>query len=109
MAGVPRRVVAVSRFSEPGTAESLERDGVEALSCDLLDPEQVARLPRLRNVLFLAGRKFGSNDRPDLTWAHNVMVPMHVGRHLSASRIVVFSSGNVFPFVAATSAGATEA
>jgi nucleoside-diphosphate-sugar epimerase len=108
-AGVRRRVVAVSRFSEPGTAAALEKDGVEAVACDLLDPGQVAALPRLGNVLFLAGRKFGSSDRPDLTWAHNVMVPMHVGRHLSGSRIVVFSSGNVFPFVPATSAGATEA
>jgi nucleoside-diphosphate-sugar epimerase len=108
-AGVPRRVIAVSRFSEPGTAAALERDGIEAVSCDLLDPRQVAQLPRAGNVLFLAGRKFGSSGRPDLTWAHNVMVPMHVGGHLTGSRIVVFSSGNVFPFVSATSAGATEA
>jgi nucleoside-diphosphate-sugar epimerase len=108
-AGVRKRVVAVSRFSEPGTAAALERDGIEALSCDLLDPDQVARLPRLGHVLFLAGRKFGSSDRPDLTWAHNTIVPMHVGRHLAGSRIVVFSSGNVFPFVPPASSGATEA
>src|SRR3954462_3941914 len=58
-AGVSRRVMAVSRFSEPGLAAALEKDGIETVACDLLDPDQVARLPRADNVLFLAGRKFG--------------------------------------------------
>ena len=107
-AGGQRRVVAASRFSEPGTAAALERDGIEAVSCDLLDPAQVARLPRVGNVLYLAGRKFGSSDRPDLTWAHNVVVPMHVARHFDRARIVVFSSGNVYPLSPRDSAGATE-
>src|SRR5262249_55044788 len=57
----------------------------------------------------LAGRKFGSTDRPDLTWAHNAIVPAHVARHFAAARVVVFSSGNVYAPVAASSAGATEA
>src|SRR5712691_9523676 len=64
-AGASRRVMAVSRFSEPGLAAALEKDGVEAIACDLLDPAQVARLPAAGNVLYLAGRKFGSTDRPD--------------------------------------------
>ena len=107
-AGGRRRVVAASRFSEPGTAAGLERDGIEAVSCDLLDPEQVSRLPRVGNVLYLAGRKFGSTDRPDLTWAHNTIVPVHVARHFQRARIVVFSSGNVYPLSPSSSAGATE-
>src|SRR5207247_1982008 len=107
-AGVKRRVVAASRFSELGLAAALERDGIEALACDLLEPEQIERLPRLGNVLYLAGRKFGSTDRPDLTWAHNTIVPVHVARHFEGARIVVFSSGNVYPFSPRSSSGSTE-
>jgi len=107
-AGVSRRVFAVARFSEPGLRAALERDGIETIVCDLLDPADVARLPRCPNVLFLAGRKFGSSDRPDLTWAQNVVVPSIVAPHFAASRIVVFSSGNVYPLVRAGGAGATE-
>jgi nucleoside-diphosphate-sugar epimerase len=107
-AGVSRRVLAVARFSEPGLAAGLERHGVEPVACDLLDPSQVERLPRVPNVLFLAGRKFGSSDRPDLTWAHNVVLPAIAARHFAKSRIVVFSSGNVYPLAAPGAAGASE-
>lgn len=108
-AGVSRRVLAVARFSDPGLATALETDGIETLRCDLLDVAQVARLPRAPNVLFLAGRKFGSTDRPDLTWAQNVVVPALVAPHFASSRIVVFSSGNVYPLVAPGAPGSTEA
>ncbi|HSD26640.1 MAG TPA: NAD-dependent epimerase/dehydratase family protein [Vicinamibacteria bacterium] len=108
VAGASRRVLAVARFSEPGLREALEHDGIETMACDLLDPAQVARLPRVGNVLFMAGRKFGSTDRPDLTWAQNVIVPSIVAPHFADSRIVVFSSGNVYPLVQPGSTGATE-
>ena len=107
-AGASARVVAVARFSEPGLAAALERDGVETMACDFLDPGQVARIPRIPNVLYLAGRKFGSTGRPDLTWMQNVVVPAIVAPHFAQSRIVVFSSGNVYPLVAPGGAGATE-
>jgi nucleoside-diphosphate-sugar epimerase len=102
------RVIAVSRFSEPGLRAGLEGDGVETLALDLLDPREVERLPFARNVLYLVGRKFGSTDRPDLTWAHNAAVPVLVSERLRASRIVVFSTGNVHPPVGGDSAGSTE-
>jgi len=107
-AGVSRRVLAVARFSEPGLRDALERDGIETIVCDLLDPPQVSRLPRVPNVLFLAGRKFGSSGRPDLTWAQNVVVPSIVAPHFRDSRIVVFSSGNVYPLVTPGFPGSTE-
>lgn len=107
-AGVPRRVTAASRFSEPGLAESLRRDGIEAVPCDLLDPAALERLPSAGDVLFLAGRKFGSTGRPDLTWAHNTVLPTHVARRFASSRIVVFSTGNVYPLVDASSTGSVE-
>ena len=107
-AGASRRVLAVARFSEPGLPAALEAHGIEPVACDLLDPAQVARLPRVPNVLFLAGRKFGSADRPDLTWLQNVVVPSIVAPHFASSRIVVFSSGNVYPLVSPGAAGSTE-
>jgi uncharacterized protein YbjT (DUF2867 family) len=107
-AGVARRVMAVARFSEPGLAERLASDGIETIACDLAEPLEVARLPRVPNVLFLAGRKFGSTDRPDLTWIQNVVSPAIVARHFALSRIVVFSSGNVYPLTRPGGTGATE-
>ncbi|MGA3202563.1 MAG: hypothetical protein ABSF12_08725 [Bryobacteraceae bacterium] len=44
-------------------------------SADLLDREQVAALPDSTNVIFLAGRKFGSTGNEGLTWATNVLLP----------------------------------
>jgi nucleoside-diphosphate-sugar epimerase len=107
-AGVKRRVVAASRFSEPGLAAALADEGLEAIPCDLLDPAAVAQLPDAAEVLFLAGRKFGSSDRPDLTWAQNAIVPTLVARRYPAARVVVFSSGNVYAPVPAGSRGSTE-
>src|SRR5260221_1055719 len=107
-AGARYRVLAASRFSDRELPAALANDGIEALACDLLDPAQVTRLPRASNVLYLAGRKFGSTDRPDLTWAHNTIVPMHVARHFEGARMVVFSTGNVYPLSPRSSSGSTE-
>ena len=107
-AGAERRVIAVSRFSVARARQELEEAGVETISCDLLAREKIEMLPWCENVLFLAGRKFGSTDRSDLTWATNTLVPVHVAQHFHAARIVVFSTGNVYPFVAASSGGSVE-
>ena len=107
-AGIKRRVIAVSRFSNPAIAGELERCGVETLGCDLLNPEEVAPLPSCENVLFLSGRKFGSSDRPDLTWAMNTVVPANVARHYRGGRIVVFSTGNVYALVRTGTSGSVE-
>jgi nucleoside-diphosphate-sugar epimerase len=107
-AGGRHRVIAVSRFSDQQSREELESSGVETISCDLLDRDEVAKLPDCENVLFLAGRKFGSSDRSDLTWAMNTIVPANVAYRYRDSRIVAFSTGNVYPFVSANSNGAAE-
>jgi len=104
-----KRVVGVARFTEPGLREKLEAWGVECIACDLLEREQVERLPRIENVVFMAGRKFGSSGREDLTWAMNVMVPAQVAEVFRASRIVAFSTACVYPYVGVASGGATEA
>ena len=107
-AGVQKRVIAVSRFSSAEARQELEASGVETVSCDLLNRDEVDRLPDCQNVLYLAGRKFGSTDRTDLTWASNAIVPAYVAHRYRASRIVVFSTGNVYPFVSPVTDGATE-
>jgi nucleoside-diphosphate-sugar epimerase len=103
-----KRVFGVARFSEPGLREELERHGVEAVPCDLFDRAAVERLPRCRNVVFMAGRKFGADDDQALTWAMNVHVPGIVAETFRQSRIVAFSTGCVYPFVATQSQGSTE-
>jgi nucleoside-diphosphate-sugar epimerase len=107
-AGRPRRVAAVSRFSSADLARALADDGVEPLSCDLLDPAAVDRLPPFENVLFLAGMKFGASERPDVTWALNTLVPAHVARRYGGSRTVAFSTGNVYPLVPPATGGCSE-
>ncbi len=103
-----KRVVGVARFSETGQRTSLEAGGIETIACDLLDEAQVEKLPRLANVVFMAGRKFGSSGNIPMTWAMNVHVPAVVAQVFRASRIVAFSTGCVYPFVAIDGGGATE-
>src|SRR4051812_27806745 len=74
-AGVTRRVFAVSRFGSADARRELDACGVETIACDLLDRAEIARLPNCPNILFLAGRKFGSVDNMALTWATNVLLP----------------------------------
>ena len=102
------KVLAASRFQSPNAVTELHEGGVETISCDFLDPVQVQSLPLVPNVLFLAGRKFGSSGDPELTWAMNTMVPAMVAQHYRDSRIVAFSTGNVYPFVTPERGGCVE-
>lgn len=104
-AGVRRRIFAVSRFGSEESTRQLSDWGVEAIRCDLLERDQIARLPSCANVLFLAGRKFGSTENTPLTWMVNTFMPALVAERFRGSRIVVLSSGNVYPMGAA---GSTE-
>ena len=104
-----KRVIAVARFSDPALPRRLQSWGVEPLSADLLDREQIARLPKLPNLVYMAGRKFGETGTLDLTWAMNVFVPALVAEAFAGSRIVAFSTGCVYPFVSVLHQGATEA
>jgi nucleoside-diphosphate-sugar epimerase len=107
-AGRPSRVIAVSRFGSPAAEQELAASGAETIACDLLDPDSLRALPLVENVLFLAGRKFGSSGDPELTWAMNNVVPSQVAQHFRKSRIVAFSTGNVYPFVSAEKGGCVE-
>src|SRR5581483_1635294 len=107
-AGRSRRIIAVSRFGSDTTRRDLESAGIAAIPCDLLNPVEIASLPRCENVLYLAGRKFGSSGRPDLTWAMNAIAPALAARHFSNSRMVVYSTGNVYAFQNVSSRGSVE-
>jgi nucleoside-diphosphate-sugar epimerase len=108
MAGRSRRVIGVSRFSKPGARELLERDGVETIACDLLDRRQLGRLPDALNVLYLAAMKFGATGQEPLTWAMNAFLPGMVAERFAGSRIVSYSTGNVYAMVPVDSGGSRE-
>jgi len=95
-AGQRRRVIGVSRFSEPGLQSRLDSWGVQTVAADLLDPGQLAQLPDVANIVFMAGMKFGSTGNEALTWAMNVHLPALVAQRFRHSRIVAFGTGNVY-------------
>jgi hypothetical protein len=103
-----RRIVGVARFSEAGVKEWLQARGVETISCDLLDENALAELPKSPNVIFMAGRKFGASGDLPLTWAMNSHMPALVGQAFASSRIVAFSTGCVYPFVPVNGKGSSE-
>lgn len=103
-----RRVIGVARFSEKDLRGKLEAQGVECIACDLLERSALERLPRAKNVVFMAGHKFGAAGNAAFTWAMNVGVPTMVAEAFRDSRIVVFSTACVYPYAEVTGRGAGE-
>lgn len=108
LSGKPRRVIAVSRFTDPNAVRLLKRNNIETLSADLTDADQIAKLPKAANIVFMAGRKFGTAQSACETWEMNVAVPALVTRHFEGARYVVFSTSNVYPFSRPESGGCDE-
>lgn len=106
--GLNRKVYGVSRFSDDKAKKYLTDLGVETIVCDLLDDEALQALPEVKNVIYLAGFKFGAVGKEDFTWAMNSYLPGRVAEKYRNSRIVALSSGNVLPFVNVTDGGADE-
>ncbi len=102
-------VIAASRFSDPAVRESLQAQGVRTCVGDLLDRNFLAGLPDASDVVFMAGRKFGSTGSEHLTWAMNAYLPGLVADRYRDARVVVFSTGAVYPFTTIQSGGADEA
>jgi nucleoside-diphosphate-sugar epimerase len=100
--------IAVSRFSDKAARSRIEQARVETIEADLLDESHYCKLPDVENVFYLAGMKFGSTGNQPLTWALNSFVPALAARHYKDSRIVAYSTGNVYPLVETTGGGATE-
>jgi hypothetical protein len=107
-AKVKKRIYGVSLFESDLQRRQMEGLGIETFHGDLLDMNFIQSLPKARNVFFLAGMKFGSEENIALTWAVNSYLPALVAEHFKESRIVAFSTGCVYPLVALESGGSQE-
>ena len=104
-AGVKKKIIAVDLLPLP----ALKAKGIETISCNMLDLDAVSKLPQVENIIYMVGRKFGSTGSESMTWAINVIVPYHVARTFTKSRIAAFSTGCVYPVMDIKTGGATEA
>ncbi len=104
-----KRVIGVARFSDPAVRTQLERFGVETITADLLDRRALEALPRVANIVFAAGHKFGAKDNAGLTWAMNTHVPALVADTFRGARTVAFSTGNVYALTPLGRPAASEA
>jgi len=107
-AGIERKFYGVSRFSKSEEQQKLEKVGVITIKGDLLNEEFLDTLPKVKNVIFLAGMKFGAENNLSLTWAMNSYLPALVAKYFSESRIVALSTGTVYPLVPVKSGGSLE-
>lgn len=107
-AGVRRRVIGVARFTSPELPNQLQAQGIETIRCELLDRRQLDALPEVPNVLYLAAMKFGATGQEARTWAMNAYLPGMVCEKFRASRIVAYSTGNVYGLVPVAGSGSRE-
>jgi len=107
-AGIKKRVIGVARFSDKKVKDDLEAHGVETFQGDLLDDMLYEKLPKVKNVIYLAGTKFGTQGNESFTWAMNAYLPSKVAQHFRSSNIVAFSTGNVYPLSPVKDKGLTE-
>jgi len=107
--GRAKRIYGVSLFESEKQRTAFEKHGIETIHGDLLDHAFIQTLPRVENIIFLAGMKFGSEENLSLTWAVNSYMPAMVAEYFRDSRIVAFSTGCVYPLVPVESGGSKEA
>ncbi|MGN6724390.1 MAG: NAD-dependent epimerase/dehydratase family protein [Tepidisphaeraceae bacterium] len=107
-AGDQRRVIGVSRFGQADERERLERAGVETIRCDLLNDRDLAALPDAKNIIYMAGMKFGTTGNEGLTWAMNAYLPGRVCQRFPNSRFAAFSTGNLYGLTPIATGGSVE-
>lgn len=107
-AGLDKKVIGVSRFSSKNLKNELEKFGIETIAVDLLNDEQLQSLPDVKNVIFMAGNKFGTAGNEHFTWAMNAYLPGRIADKFKNSRIVAFSSGNVYPLTNVVNGNCSE-
>lgn len=103
-----KKIYGVARFSDATVKAQLEAAGVECLTCDLLDQAKLSQLPKVPNIIFMAGKKFGTTEDPPFAWAMNSYVPGLVANAFPASRIVAFSTLCTLPFAPVAEGGWDE-
>lgn len=106
--GISRRVIAVSRFTSGDEEAKLQSWGIDTIHCDLLDGSQLRELPDAPNVVFMAGVKFGSTGNESLTWAMNSYLPGKICEKYGRSKIIAFSSGNIYGMTPVAHGGSLE-
>ena len=107
-AGIQRRILGVSRFSDEASRQPLEDMGIETIKGDLLDTDFINGLPDVPNVIYMAGMKFGATGNESLTWAMNTYLPSLVCNKYRNSRITAFSTGNIYGLAPAAGLGSVE-
>ena len=107
-AGVDKRIIAVSRGSDEIATKLMKDNGIEVIAMDLLDKEKLYSLPEVENVIYMAGKKFGTDGNEWQTWAMNSVLPAFVADKFKKANIVVFSSGNIYPIVPVNGGGCSE-
>ena len=107
-AGSGQRVIGVARFSSKGLVDELHAAGVETITADVTNEADLAALPNVKNVIYMVGLKFGTTGNEHATWLMNAYVPGRVADHFRDARLVVFSSGNVYPLTSVVGGGASE-
>ena len=106
--GIDTPVIAISRFSNSKERQWLEERGVRTHVADLLNPNVYEKLPEAKDIIYLVGLKFGTQQNPELTWAVNTIVPAQVSRRYPGSRMVALSTGNVYPLSPVENGGSVE-
>ena len=107
-AGCKLEIVAASRFTEGNTRRWLEDRGIRTVPCDLMDYQSLRKLPEAENIIYLVGLKFGTTQNPAVTWAVNTVAPANVSARYPHSRMVVLSSGSIYPLTPVKNGGAVE-
>ena len=106
--GVEKVVYGVSRFSAGSLRQELEDAGIKTIVADLLNEADLESLPDVKNIIFMAGNKFGTVGNEHFTWAMNTYLPGRFAERFPDSRIVAFSTGNVYPFIDVISSHCSE-
>jgi nucleoside-diphosphate-sugar epimerase len=107
-AGSDKKVYAVSIFTDEIGPEELRRNGIEVISCDFLNEDELKSLPDVKNIIYMVGMKFGTIGQEATTWVINSYLPGVICNRFQNSKIVLFSTGNVYPFVSVKSNGCKE-
>lgn len=107
-AGGGRKIIAADTFPNPALQSQMEALGIEAIKCDLLDRAQLDALPDAPNVIFMIGMKFGATGQEALTWALNAYLPGMVCERYCSSRVLAYSTGNIYGLTPVTLGGSVE-
>ena len=102
------KVYGASLFESEKQRKKLEEKGIPTFEGDLMDPGFLQSLPDAEQVIFLAGQKFGTEGREPFTWAINSYLPGLIAERYKDSRIVVLSTGCVYPLVPTSTKGSSE-